>query len=257
MDVTIIGSGTVVPSPQRVCAGIHVADAADARVLLDCGPGVVHHMARFGVAWHRLTHVVFSHFHTDHIGDLPLLLFALRHGLRAPRRAPLTVLGPPGIREKLERLADAFGDYVRDPGFTVTIDAVEAGRPVRLGADSTLRAHSTPHTDASFGYRLESDGAVFGYTGDTGPSEALGDFMRDADILVAECSVPDEEPVEGHLTPATLAALARRARPGRLVVTHVYPQLPVADVPGRLAHHGWTGPVVMAHDGLRLETGSD
>ena len=112
MDITVVGSGTVVPSPDRVCASYFVANG-DLRILLDCGPGALHHMARFAVPWSGLTHVVLSHFHNDHIGDLPILLFALKYGLPEPRREPLTIVGPVGTSDLLQRLANAWARMSR------------------------------------------------------------------------------------------------------------------------------------------------
>ncbi|MDX1675048.1 MAG: hypothetical protein R3314_09670, partial [Longimicrobiales bacterium] len=92
-----------------------------------------------------------------------------------------------------------------------------------------------------------------GYTGDTGPSPELGAFMRGLDVLVAECSLPDDQAIDTHLSPASLAALGAHAAPGRLVVTHVYPQLAALDPVARLRAAGWDGEAVRAEDGLELE----
>lgn len=251
MDVTIVGSGTVVPDPERVCAGVFAA-AGPHRVLLDCGPGVVHHMARFGIAWHRLTHLALTHFHNDHIGDVPILLFALKHGLAERRTAELTVLGPPGTGERLERMADAFGAHVLSPGFPVAKREIEPGAAFDLGDGARLRTLPVPHTGESVAYRLEAGDAVLGYTGDTGYDAAIGRFFVGVDALIAECSLPENAAMDTHLTPERVAALARAARPERLLLTHIYPQLPHDEAVEGVRQAGWDGETTAVKDGFRI-----
>ncbi len=253
MRLTILGSGTAAPEAERVCSA-YLVEAGATRLLLDCGPGAVHHAALFGADWRGITHVALTHFHNDHIGDLPYLFFAWAWGSTEPRSAPLTLVGPVGTRSLLGAMADLFGAHLAEPAFPVEVLEVGHGDILELGG-VTMRVHGTRHTEASLAYRVEADGSI-GYTGDTGPDDALATFLTGLDLLIAECSLPDEERLEGHLTPATLAAMARRANPRRLVVAHVYPQLAERDVASLLAGAGWTGRTVRARDGLVLDTGS-
>lgn len=252
MEVVVVGSGTVALQADRVCAGYWVRVGAH-RLLFDCGPGTPHQLARFSLPWDHLTHVALSHFHTDHVAGLPLLLFAMRYGLAEPRTAPLTLAGPTGTGQLCERLADAFGEYMRDPGFPLEVRELADGAVLSLDADTRLRAHRTRHTESSIAYRLDSEDASIGYTGDTGMSESLGDFFRGVDLLIAECSLPDEQSIDSHMTPRRVAMLARLARPARLLVTHVYPQLERQDLHALIRGAGWDGPVVLANDGMRLD----
>lgn len=250
MEITVIGSSTAAPDGERVCAAYYVEEGP-MRLLFDCGAGAVHHLARFGAPWSRLTHVALTHFHLDHVGDLPMLLFALRYTLAEPRRDPLTIIGPAGTTALLDRLAEAHGPFVREPGFPLTIHELRDGDRLQVG-DALLIAHATPHTEASLAYRLEAAGGVIGYTGDTGPSEALGHFLRGVDLLIAECSVPDDLAMDGHLSPTRVAELALVAEPRTLVTTHVYPALDPERVPELVREAGYAGPVLAARDGLRL-----
>lgn len=252
MRLTVIGSGTVVPEPDRVCSSYHVDAGSGARILLDCGPGSLHHMARFGVPLSDVTHLVLSHFHTDHVGGIPHLLFSLKHGLAEPRRRYLDVVGPAGTADLFRRMAAAFGDYILDPGFHVFIREIAPGESVALDATVTLRAHAAPHTDPALAYRIETPAAALGYTGDTGPDDALADFLRGVDLLVAECSLPDDQAIPIHLSPSSVARLARRAAPRILLLTHVYPQLGWDRVEAAVREAGWEGETVVARDGLHV-----
>lgn len=250
MKLTVVGSGTAAPEPERVCSG-YLVEHEDTRLLLDCGPGVVHHLARFGLPWPTLDHLFITHFHNDHIGDLPMLLFAMKHALRPSRTRPLSIWAPRGIRERLRGMEAGLGRHVADPGFPLVIREVGPGDDLAVGG-VVVRVGKAPHTEESLCFRLEAAGATLGYTGDTGPSEEVARFLAGADLLIAECSVPDGVEMETHLTPSRLARMATLAGPGRLVVTHVYPELDARDVPSLLRAAGWEGATIRARDGLSL-----
>lgn len=254
MRVTVVGSGTLLPDAARGSAAHHV-QASHASVLLDCGSGTLHGLAACGIEWRRLTHVAITHYHADHVGDLAPLLFAMRNGLRGVRPEPLVLLGPPGFGAFLERLAAAMGTYVLEPGFPLDVVEVESGAgyadPAR---DLHIGVCPTPHTDDSLAYRVQVEGEVVGYTGDTGPSDEVAAFLEGCGLLLAECAYADPSEGEGHLSPERLATLAERARPGLLVLTHVYPPMTpeaaAAEVGARYA-----GRVVAADDGMRFVPG--
>lgn len=228
-----------------------------ASILLDCGPGTLHGLAEHGVDWPGLTHVVVSHYHSDHVGDLAAIPFAMKQRLAPPRPGPLTLVGPVGFHAFLERLAAALGAHVLEPGFEVIVREVAPGEGFRDDAgDFTLECEPTPHTDESLAYRIHGSWGAVGYTGDTGPSPDVAAFLRGCSVLVAECAHKDPPDTERHLSPLTLAELSRFAEPELLVVTHVYPdQTPEEAARGVAVGYG--GRVVAATDGMRIELGAD
>jgi ribonuclease BN (tRNA processing enzyme) len=252
VDLVVVGSGTAAPDAERVGSGYFVR-VGTSKVLLDCGPGVVHHLARFGLPWSEITHLCLTHFHTDHVGDVAALIFALKYGQAEPRTQPLVVYGPRGTRRFLRRLANAFGEYLRDPGFLLDIQEFEGNGRIALNDVAHISATSTPHTDASVAFRIDGPGSALGYTGDTGHDVDLGAFLQTLDLLIMECSLPDELERNGHLTPTSVAALARVALPRRILLTHMYPQIGRARVIEQVQKAGWEGEMLLADDGLCLE----
>ncbi len=257
MKLVTVGTGTVSPSATRSSAA-HWIEVGTCRLLMDCGAGTCHGLARCGLPWQQITHVAITHFHTDHIGELPALIFAMKYGAMAHRSAPLTIYGPVGMRAKLGTFAAAFGAWVTDPGFPLdVVEVIPAGgrgapSVIELVTGVTLDACKTPHTDESVAYRVATNAARLVYTGDTGPSDAVGDWARGCDLLLAECSLPDAMAMDIHLTPTSAGALARRAEAKRLVLTHLYPPVETEDIPG-IVGGTYSGSVVVAKDGDRFE----
>jgi ribonuclease BN (tRNA processing enzyme) len=254
MKLTVIGCGMAAPDAERVASGYHV-QATGVSMLLDCGPGVVHRMATLGTEWQKLTHLCISHFHNDHIGDVPALFFAWRWGMAQARQDPLTVIGPKGTKKKLQQLATAFGDHISKPTFDLEIFEIGPDERRLLGDVVHITADRMTHTPEAIGFRVETSNLSLGYTGDTGESGEAAAFFHRVDTLVMECSLPDELGFPMHLTPTSAARMANIAQPKRLVLTHVYPQLDRAALPQLMRDAGWNGETVIAEDGLTLEVG--
>ena len=252
MKLTTIGTGTGAPHPARVCAG-HLVEASAVRLLMDCGNGVVHRMASLGIAWGEITHVAITHFHADHVADLPMLIFAWRWGQLPPRAEPITIIGPIGIQGLLERYAAAFGSWVLDPGFPVIVQEMAPTTEVVLGNEGlTLASLQVPHTPESMAYSVVHAGRRLVYTGDTSFDVRVGEWAAGCDVFLAECSLPDEHAIPEHLTPRQTGALAAIAGPACLLLTHLYPLLDSVDVVAQVAEH-FSGRVVIATDGFSIE----
>jgi ribonuclease BN (tRNA processing enzyme) len=252
MRLTTIGTGTAAPHPYRVCAG-HLLEARDVRLLLDCGSGVVHRMASFGINWGAITHIALTHFDADHISDLATMFIAWRYGQLPSRRAPVTVLGPVGTRGVIERLAAALWErLLTDPGYPVRIQELAADEDCELGPGVRLATRKVPHTPESIAYAVTSGGRRLVYTGDTAYDVGLAEWARRCDVLLCECSLPATLAVATHLTPEQCGALAKLAQPKLLVLTHFYPPVEWMDIRAVVAGE-YSGMIVLATDGWHYE----
>ena len=249
--LTTLGTGTVALSGERSCSG-YLYEADDVRLLLDCGSGITRRLAELGLPWPAITHVALTHFHIDHHGDLPTLIFAWKYGQLPARSEPLAIIGPAGTRALLERLTAAYGDWVLAPGFPITVHEVAPGQTLQLSPGARIAALKVPHTPESVAYSIERGSRRVVYTGDTGPDDALADWARDCDVLVCECSLPSSMAIKEHLTPEQCAALAARAQPRHLVLTHFYPPVERVDIRAILAAE-YSGPVTLGRDGWHID----
>lgn len=249
MRITTIGTGTAAPSASRVQSATLV-ECGDVRLLIDCGSGAVFRMAQLGIDWVGITHLALTHFHADHIADVATLVFAWRYGTLPPRDTPIHLLGPPGTERLLSRLADAFGEGLRE-ALSIAVHEMQPGEPVSLGTAVTLEAHKVPHTEESVAYSVVGAGRRLVVSGDTGVDALLGEWARAADVLLLECSLPEPLAIPSHLTPRQCGEMAALARPSLLVLTHFYPPVESTDILSQVAER-FDGPVVLAHDGWTI-----
>ena len=251
MRLTTLGTGTIALSPGRSCAG-YLVEHAEVRLLLDCGSGVTRRLAELALPWPAITHVALTHFHIDHHGDLPTLIFAWKYGLLPPRSAPLDLVGPVGTADLMQRLAAAHGTWVLEPGFPLRVVEIAPGAPLALAGGVVLEALKVPHTAESVAYSVTAGAHRLVYTGDTGFDPALAAWARGCDLLLCECSLPEGMAIPEHLTPERCGELAELASPRRLVLTHFYPPVETVDISAAVAAR-YRGPLVVARDGWQTD----
>ena len=248
--VTVLGSGTLVPDGLRNSAG-YFATSGGAKIMLDCGAGTLHALARFDLPWQQITHLFISHFHVDHVGEIASLFHAFRYGMTQERTAPLTVIGPVGLNRVADGLKLAFGDRLFAPRFPVEFREVVPGDTERLSDDLILTVAKTPHTEESLAVRIDGSKSSLAYTGDTAYSDQLAEFFSDADLLISECSFQEPRVGVPHLTIQDAARLANKARTSRLMVTHFYFEVDEPLLKAEL-EKGYSGEVIIGRDGMTI-----
>ena len=239
MRLEVVGCSPAWPNPGGAQSGYLVAGAGS--VLLDCGPGVLARL-RERQRWPTLDAIVITHFHLDHWGDLvPWVWGASYLQLRddAPPKPVLWV--PPNGIAQLEHFGTLLGFRdMFDRAFDVHEYEPGAGFSA---AGFTIIAVRVPH------YRLDAyalratDGSrTLAYSGDSGPSEALAEAARDADLFLCEATLLsgdlDGEP-RGHLSLDEALAAHIQAGSKRLLVTHRPAELPL-DGGLELAYDGFS-----------------
>ena len=251
MELTILGSGTAVPSLRRGAAGYLVRVGSDL-VVMDTGPGTLSRLLKAGVGHNEVTHLLYSHNHLDHTGELTSWLFASRIPASA-RTGPLTICGSAGFMQMLDSLDETYGHWIGTPGYSRNLVTLGGDAASHVDHDGwTLTASAVRHIDSSLAYRItDAEGRSLVYSGDTDVCDELIALAHDADLLLVEASFPDAQKVEGHLTPSEAGEIARRSGARRVVLTHFYPPCDEADMLGEL-RRTYDGEAFLAEDGMRL-----
>ncbi len=239
MHLTVIGSSPAWPNPGGAHSGYLLEDSK--RLLLDCGPGVLPRLREMH-GWPQIDAVAITHFHLDHWGDLVPWVWGTMYRNDGREHHP-ALLVPPSGRARLEDIGARLGfpDMFER---TFHMSEYEPGIPFTIG-DLAVTATRVPHyTLETYAFRVEAEGRVLAYSGDSAPSDQLVSAARDADLFICEATLLrgelDGEP-RGHLSleEATHAFEASGAK--RLLVTHRPCELPMPDE------------YEFAYDGLELD----
>lgn len=218
--VRVLGSGDAFGSGGRyqTCFAI---EAPSGTFLLDCGASSLIAMKRFGVSPSVIETILVTHLHGDHFGGIPF--FILDAQLVSKRRTPLTVAGPPGIDARLRDAMEVLfpGSSRVERTFPVEIVELPAQTvtqvgPVRVWPEPVVHGSGAP----TYALRVECDGRVIGYSGDTEWTERLLPIASGADLFICETSVYDG-PVKGHIDYRTLLSRHELLACNRIMLTHM------------------------------------
>jgi ribonuclease Z len=144
LATTFLGTGGSVPSARRSTASVLIARGGE-RLLFDCGEGTQRQMQR-SLGLVQADEIYLTHFHADHVLGLPGLLKTYD---LTDRQVPLTIYGPPGLRD----LFDIFGPLVGR--FEFDLELVEVGSGDTIAHEGyEVRPFEVAHSARANGYAL-------------------------------------------------------------------------------------------------------
>ena len=249
MKLTMLGSSASYAGPGQACTGMLVESGAT-RVVMDLGNGTLANLAKVtdpsGVAG-----IFISHAHPDHFLDLYALQALVRFAPDGPL-APLRLFCPGGLFERMGALLSDAGR--RDLAEAFEVRTLEAGAPVTFDG-MTVTPRPVDHIADTFALVVEADGARLCYTSDTRFGDAVLAAAAGADVVVAECTLPEAYAGRApHLTAREAGELASRAGARTLVLTHMWPTVPREElVQG--ARETFGGEVLAASELLTIDVG--
>jgi len=216
MKLTFLGTGNAF-APRRDWGCVLVNDT----LLLDAGPSLLVNLKRLSVETTRIGHIFLTHFHGDHFFGLPFLL--LEYRFIAKTDAPLVIVGPPGVEERVRAAAMLAYPDIFAAGWPRPLQFVEAKAGVTATVNGvTFTPIAMRHGGAdmhAFGYRIALPDGVLAYTGDTTMTDAVYTLIDKARVLVLEATSEEESPV--HLGRAALRdVLSRAPRNSAAFLTH-------------------------------------
>ena len=280
--VTLTGTGVPHPAPGRAGAGVLVRHGATA-LQFDAGRGTVIRLAEAGCTPLHLTALFVTHYHSDHVVDLPDVAMTRWIQQQLERTGPLQVVTPRGCAlEYVERMLQPFHDdievrmeHARADAPRVDIvafDAPVSATEVWRSADGDVRVsavavHHEPVRDA-VAYRVDTpDGAVV-ISGDTRACTEVFELARGADVVVHEAcraaalaahvkGTVFETIFEYHADTITLGTLAEQVGVPHMLLTHLIPAPATEKDESRFAADlragGYTGRITVGRDLVTVE----
>lgn len=291
----LVTLGTVAgPRAQADRSGsANLLQVGDRFYLIDAGPGVSHRLAASGVQPAQVQKIFITHLHFDHAAGIASL-FGFAWMQRTGQL--MDIYGPPAtqafIAGALHYLSIPEGIYAAElpptPPISEMVRAhdIDVSGPTVIYQDDLVKvtAVENSHYDTiprvrrptgahrSYAYRFDTPDRSIVFTGDTGPSEAIVELAKGADILVTEVmdmdatlatlaqafnSTPDklkaasDHMLQEHMSPQAVGDMAQRAGVKMVVLSHL--GIPAGAYDERILSQGvrqrYAGPIAIANDG--------
>ena len=245
MKLTVLGSGSPEAYVRRASSG-YLVDVGQDCILFDCGGGVFDNLLRSGRSPSQITHIVFSHLHSDHMMDYARLVHAAWDEGGAPIQvygpAPIKAInagyfGPEGVlahdlraRTELPQSQQVWlarGGTLPRPWPEPVIQESSSGETIE-GAGWQIETCRAPHAQPfleCLALSLTFEGKKFVYAGDAGLCREVEELSRDADLLLHWCYRLDGEVVTPEMaettpTPSQIGEMAKRVGARSLILTH-------------------------------------
>jgi ribonuclease BN (tRNA processing enzyme) len=228
--------------------------------VVDAGDGVARRLAKADINLREVGTLFITHHHDDHTAGLGTLLSV---SWDQNRTKPIHVYGPPRTEDLIRAAVQYFSISaeirIADGGRTLPIAQVFFGHDVGTGmiyedANIKVTAVENCHFDfhegpaagkhKSYAYRFETPDRVIVFTGDTGPSDAVTELAKDADLLVSETSScqgrMEEMAHDGRwqaMSPAEQAGIVRQMTQGHMALDEI----------GKMAASANVKTVVLSH----------
>lgn len=266
----LLGSGGPITDDVRASSGEVIWWKGESKILIDAGAGVYLRFGQSGSRMEELDFLGVTHFHTDHVTDLPALL---KGGYFFDRSSTLAIAGPTGegAFPSLTNYMDAqfnhdSGAYAylngiydgSDGLFPVSIQDVDfhkkTGTKVYEEDGLTIYAQGIPHGDVpTVAYRIESDKGVMVISADqNGTDESFIEFAKGADMLVMPMAIDENADAISafmHATPSAVGKIAQAVNPKMLVLNHWMGRgLALKDEDIEIVKKYYSGPVFAGRD---------
>lgn len=238
----ILGSGGPIADDNRASSSYLIWQDGHARILVDSGGGSFLRFGESGAKINDLDLIALTHFHTDHVADLPALL---KGGYFSSRTRQLKIAGPTGnhLMPSLEQFLEATfspdrGTFRYLSGFLdgsdglfvlkrITINSKTEHPTTFLNKDQIkARAIGVHHGPIpTLAYQFEIGGKRIVISGDQNLSTpGLIKLAYSPDLLIMPMAIPEQAGRIArnlHATPSQIGKAVSHIQPGKLVVSHL------------------------------------
>ncbi|MEK6948890.1 MAG: ribonuclease Z [Nanoarchaeota archaeon] len=146
MEILFLGTSSMVPTKERNQSGILVSHGSE-NILVDCGEGTQRQLKIAGVKLAKITKILISHWHGDHVLGLPGLIQTMS---ASGYDKKLRIYGPVGTRKYMKKMFEAF---VFDRKIEIEIKDVKKGKFFE-NEELMLEAHLLEHNIETLGFNI-------------------------------------------------------------------------------------------------------
>ena len=150
MELFVLGTGGMMPLPNRALTSVLLRREGEL-FLFDCGEGTQVSLRRLALRWKKISVILVSHTHADHVTGIPGILML---SSQVERNEPLYIIGPPRIREYVEASRRILDMYIN---YEIVVKEVTGQETVFEGEGYRIRSRLLHHTKPCLAYCLEED----------------------------------------------------------------------------------------------------
>ncbi len=216
MHLTILGCGSI--GSEKNCSS-YLVKTKSGYILMDIGPGAYSQLIREKIPQEKIHTILITHTHVDHVNDLSAFLWRAMFGIK--RKVPLTIIGPKRFKKFFGKL-QKIHLQIKEAKFQINIKELHNSKT--SFSDGKITAKQTLHSKYSNAYRIDSEEKSITYSGDTDYCKNIIQISKSTDILILECSMPDDKKLSGHLSPELCGKIAHQSKAKSLVLVHLYPE---------------------------------
>lgn len=222
MKLTILGSGSYLPSLKRHCSA-YLLETEGEKIAFDFGRGAVDQLLKLGVDYKNLDRIFISHTHPDHTSDLiPFIEIMLHaHSDFGLRTKTLYIYGPKGFKQFYKNITKVYYSLEIKPDLSFKVIFKELGDTKIKLPNLKITSFKVNHNENlnSLAFRIEDEKKSVFYSGDVSTDENNFKGLKNVDLSVIEST--RSVPVKGHLSVAEAAMIASKHGAKKLVLTHI------------------------------------
>jgi ribonuclease BN (tRNA processing enzyme) len=220
MRVICLGSGDVFGSKGKLNTSFYF-NASKKGVLIDCGATTPVALKKVRLSANDVDVILVSHLHGDHVGGIPFII--TERQVKGDPDHTLTVIGPEGIKASVMKVLSIFfqgiGENLRFP-----LDFIEyqSGECLRHDDLLTLTPYEAVHAPATnpHSLRIEVNGKIIAYSGDTQWNENLISLSKNADLFICEGHAFNK-PESHHMSIKELVHNRDKLTAKKIILTHM------------------------------------
>lgn len=215
MKVELIGTGCI-GTKQNSASSI-----VNKKILIDAPNGICKTLRNLDKPLEYIQTVIITHFHADHIFDLPFLILekAIDQG---ETQIPFNIVGPKGIKERTKTLYElAFTASWEKVNKMLNINYIEIlPGETKYIDDLTLEAVKVEHdAPEAQGYILTIDNQRCAFTGDTKKCEGVDYLLSKSKIVITDCA--KTKGIETHMGIDNIQEYSEKYHDNIIITTHM------------------------------------
>ena len=150
MQLTFLGTSSMVPTKERNQIAVFLSYDTEG-ILFDCGEGTQRQFKMAGISLQKVTKILISHWHGDHVLGLPGLMQTLS---ATGYEKTLEIYGPEGTKKRMEKMFEAF---IFDKRLNFNVHEIKSGKFFENN-DFEIESHPLEHGIETLGFKfIEKD----------------------------------------------------------------------------------------------------